>query len=288
MSQQQQRVAIVTGSNKGIGYAIVRALCRQMIGDAIVYLTARDVELGKTAVAELSTELGSDGARLRFHQLDITDETSIRRFADHIEKTHHGIDVLVNNAGFAFKNAATEPMFVQAETTIAINYSGTKAVCARLFPLLRPHSRVVNVCSQAGIVSDRRYSIALRQQLAASNLTVDDIDRFVNDFIRLTKTSEHESAGYPNSCYAVSKAAEIALTILQHRQMLTQRSHDDIIINACCPGYVATDMSSHKGSLTIDEGAETPVYLALLPANVAEPNGKFVYLKKPIEWINSA
>jgi carbonyl reductase 1 len=47
-------------------------------------------------------------------------------------------------------------------------------------------------------------------------------------------------------------------------------------------------MTSHKGGLTIDEGAETPVYLALLPANVTEPNGKFVFQKKVTEWIHPA
>lgn len=280
------RVAVVTGSNKGIGYAIVKALCQQSADNTIVYITARNTELGQQAIDSLSKELNEkERAKLRLHQLDITDMASIRQLRDHLQHTYGGVDVLVNNAGFAFKNAATEPMSVQAHITIGINYRGTRAVCEQLFPLLRPHARVVSVCSQAGIVNDRRYSLELRRKLADPKLTIDDIDRFVDEFIRLTQTDEHQSGGYPNSTYCVSKAAEIAMTMIQHREMTAKRPNDDIIINACCPGYVSTDMTSHKGTLTIEEGAETPVYLALLPPNVGEPNGKFVFQKKPMEWI---
>uniref|UniRef100_A0A1I7YCH7 Glyceraldehyde-3-phosphate dehydrogenase n=1 Tax=Steinernema glaseri TaxID=37863 RepID=A0A1I7YCH7_9BILA len=49
----------------------------------------------------------------------------------------------------------------------------------------------------------------------------------------------------------------------------------------CCPGYVNTDMSSHKGHLTIEEGADTPIFLATDPS---APDGKFVYLRKEISW----
>ncbi|VDM29210.1 unnamed protein product [Toxocara canis] len=53
-------------------------------------------------------------------------------------------------------------------------------------------------------------------------------------------------------------------------------------INTCCPGYVDTDMTSHKGPLTIEEGADTPIYLATLEGN--EPNGCFIYRRKPLDW----
>ena len=62
------------------------------------------------------------------------------------------IDVLVNNAGFAFKNAATEPIHVQAKETIAINYFGTKQCCEALFPLLKDGARVVNISSSCGFL----------------------------------------------------------------------------------------------------------------------------------------
>ena len=64
--------------------------------------------------------------RLKLAQLDIVDDVSIEKLAETIKRDHGGIDILINNAGFAFKNAATESMSEQAEKTIAINYFGTK------------------------------------------------------------------------------------------------------------------------------------------------------------------
>ena len=100
-------VAVVTGSNKGIGFGIVRALCKQFSGD--VYLTSRDEGRGQAAVAELNKE----GLQPKFHVLDIGNEETVTKFRDFIKEKHGGIDVLVNNAGIAFKQAATEPFGVQ-------------------------------------------------------------------------------------------------------------------------------------------------------------------------------
>ena len=87
---------------------------------------------------------------IRFHQLDITNEDSIKTFAAYLKKEHDGLDVLINNAGFAFKTDATESAAVQADVTIGINYYGTKLVSSYLVPLIRSGGRLVNVCSQAG------------------------------------------------------------------------------------------------------------------------------------------
>lgn len=87
----------MTGGNKGIGLAIVKGLCKQF--DGIVYLTARDIQRGLNAVKELEGE----GLKVKFHQLDITDENSINTFHDYLQKTYNGLDILVNNAAIAFK-----------------------------------------------------------------------------------------------------------------------------------------------------------------------------------------
>ena len=91
------RVALVTGANKGIGFAITRDLCRQFSGDVV--LTARDAARGRAAVQQLQAE----GLSPRFHQLDIDDLQSIRALRDFLRKEYGGLDVLVNNAGIAFK-----------------------------------------------------------------------------------------------------------------------------------------------------------------------------------------
>ena len=60
--------------------------------------------------------------------------------------------------------------------------------------------------------------------------------------------------GFPNSAYGMSKIGVTALTRVQQRLLQKDATRSDIIVNACCPGYVATDMSSFKGHLTIDQG----------------------------------
>ena len=90
------RIALVTGANKGLGFAIVRDLCRRFPGDVV--LTARDEARGRAAVQQLQAE----GLSPRFHQLDITDLQSIRAVRDFLLKEYGGLDVLVNNAAIAF------------------------------------------------------------------------------------------------------------------------------------------------------------------------------------------
>ncbi|XP_012517272.1 PREDICTED: carbonyl reductase [NADPH] 1-like, partial [Propithecus coquereli] len=126
------RVVLVTGANKGIGFAIARDLCRQFSGDVV--LTARDAARGQAAVQQLQAE----GLSPRFHQLDIDDLQSIRALRDFLRSEYGGLDVLVNNAGIAFKTADPTPFHIQAEVTMKTNFFGTRDVCTELLPLIKP------------------------------------------------------------------------------------------------------------------------------------------------------
>lgn len=270
------RVAIVTGGNKGIGYAIVKGLCQQF--DGIVYLTARDVNRGLNAVKELE-KLGYNP---KFHQLDVTDETSIKTLHDYVEKTHGGIDVLVHNAAIAFKNAATEPFSVQAKETIRVNYFGTRKLFSILSPLLKPHARVVLLSSSAG-----RLSLipgeSLRKRFTDPNLTEEKLDSLMEEFIKATEANNHSEKGWPNSTYVVSKVGVSALAPIYQAKF-----GSDIAINAVHPGYVDTDMTSHKGPLTPEQGAEAPLFCALLPENT-DIKGKYIWNDKTLrDWTTDA
>lgn len=274
-----KRIFVVTGANKGIGYGIVKTLAHN-VTNGVIYLTARDKSRGEAALQELKKELdGKSHSELRFHQLDITDKKSVEEFKAYLRKEHDGFDVLVNNAGFAFKHNATEAAVVQARVTIGVNYEGTKQVCDALFPLIRNGGRVVNVASQMGLMKRDRYSEEIIKKMTNPNLTVQGIEEFCNDYIKAAEENKRKERGYPESAYCVSKTALAALTFIQAKEMKAR----DIIVNACCPGYVNTDMTSHKGSLTIEEGADTPAYLATLEDK--EPCGKFVYLRKVIDFV---
>lgn len=87
----------MTGGNKGIGYAIVKGLCEKFQG--VVYLTARDVNRGEEAVKKLNAL----GLKPTFHQLDITDNSSIEKLKNYLQTTYGGFDLLINNAAIAYK-----------------------------------------------------------------------------------------------------------------------------------------------------------------------------------------
>ncbi|KAJ8946455.1 hypothetical protein NQ318_014443 [Aromia moschata] len=269
-----QKIAVVTGSNKGIGYAIVKGLCERFQGS--VYLTARDVDRGKAAIAKLE-QLGLSPL---FHQLDISDQTSVDRFKEYIQTKHGGLDLLVNNAAIAFKMDATEAFAEQAEKTIEINYFGTLRVCQALFPLLRSSARVVNISSSAGHLS-RIPSTDLRAKFGDPNLTVDGLNKLIEKFVIDAKENKSQAEGWGNSAYVVSKVGVSALTLIQQRIFDQEEPNRNISVNSVHPGYVDTDMTSHKGPLTIEEGAKGPLFLAL----DADLKGKYVWFDcRLIDW----
>ncbi|XP_060062641.1 carbonyl reductase [NADPH] 1-like [Ylistrum balloti] len=273
-----KRVAVVTGSNKGIGYAIVRGLCKQFDGD--VYLTARNEELGLKSVEELKKE----GCSAKFHQLDITKLDSINKLKTFLQDTYGGLDILVNNAGMAYKQASTAPFSEQAEVTIRTNFTGTLDVCEALFPLLRPHARVVNVSSFVSQYALKKCSIDLQKKLVdIPHISMSELKTMLGQFVDSAKKGTTEKLGWPQSAYGVSKVGVTVMSLIQQRELLKD-AKPDIVVNACCPGYVDTDMSSHKGTKTIDQGADTPLYLALLPPNTASPKGVFVSDRKIGKW----
>ncbi|KAJ8298460.1 hypothetical protein KUTeg_024991, partial [Tegillarca granosa] len=205
---------------------------------------ARNEDLGKKAVEDLKKE----GCSSKFHQLDITDKSSIDKLKSFLQSTYGGLDILVNNAGIAYKAASTAPFSEQAEVTIRTNFTATLDVCNALFPLLRPHARVVNVSSMVSEMAIKKCSSDMQKRFKDPNLTMNQLCDLIKKFVTDAKTGDHQKSGFPDSSYGMSK---VGIT--------------------CCPGYVDTDMTSHKGHKTIDQGADTPLYLAMLPPNTKSP-----------------
>uniref|UniRef100_A0A023FKP1 carbonyl reductase (NADPH) n=1 Tax=Amblyomma cajennense TaxID=34607 RepID=A0A023FKP1_AMBCJ len=268
------RVAVVTGGNKGIGFCIVKFLCQQFDGDVI--LTARDETRGSAAVSELNKQL----LRPKFHQLDIDDLESIRKFRDFIKSTYGGLDVLVNNAAIAYKKNSTAPFAEQAEVTLKTNFFGTLNVCKELFPLLRPHARVVNLSSCAGML-ERIPGEELKKKFNDPNITLEELCSLMEQFVQAAKDGTSGEKGWGNSCYCVSKVGVTVLSFIQQREF-NGDPREDLVVNAVHPGLVATDMSSHYGPLTPEQGADAATYLALLPPNIDSPKGQFVWYDRKI------
>lgn len=270
------KVAVVTGANKGIGFATVRGLCKKFQGD--VFLTARNEQLGQEAVKKLNDE----GLHPKFHQLDLTDKASVDKLKNFLQSTYGGLDILVNNAGMAFKMAATEPFAQQAEMSVATNFWGTLNVCRGLFSLLRPHARIVNVSSTMSTFAALKSSDSLKARFLKPDLAMSDVEQLMNEFVRSSKAGTIKEDGWAESAYGNSKIGVTLMSFVQQKEF-DKDPREDIIVNACCPGMVATDMSGNQGK-GIDEGADTPLYLALLPPNTTSPKGNFIFDRTVLDW----
>lgn len=273
----QVKVAVVTGSNKGIGFYIVKRLCQEF--DGHVYLTARNVDNGKRAIQSLNDM----GLNPKFHQLDIESMESIQNFAEYLKNTYGGIDVLVNNAGVFPK--VNDEMTVErvAKETMNINYFGTINVSNALFPLLRSNARVVNVSSKLGLLT-RVVSEELRKKIADPSNSIEQISQIANDYINACTNGTYKSLGYPNTAYDMSKVALCAATMIQQKLIDMDKSRENIKISSATPGYCKTDMTGQNGEFTAEEGADTPVFLTQVDNSVV--GGQFWSDRKVCDWHN--
>jgi NAD(P)-dependent dehydrogenase (short-subunit alcohol dehydrogenase family) len=230
-------VALVSGSNRGIGREIARQLAE--LGHHVI-VTARD-----PAAAERVAQEIANGGRLssQAEQLDVTDPQSVGRLGERVQSQPGRLDALVNNAGTMgamATNAADAPLD-DAHLTMETNLFGAWRLTQAVLPLLRRSDggRIVNVSSGAGQLSDM-------------------------------------SGGYPG--YRVSKTALNALT----RILSNEAAGSRILVNSMCPGWVRTDMGGSAAPRSVEEGADTAVWLATLPAG--GPSGGFFRNREPIPW----
>ena len=229
-------VALVTGANKGIGRETARRLAAEGV---TVYLGGRDEERGEKAARDLA----GDAADVRFLQLDVTDQAQIDDAVKQVDEAFGRLDILVNNAGVAIEwgTAVDQVTVEQMRRTYEVNVFGVVAVTSAFIPLLRrsPAARVVNLSSALG-------SLTL----------LSDPEQLVTSVGLLA--------------YSSSKTALNSLTVLYAHAL----REDGILVNAANPGFVATDLNDHRGQLTIEQGADLPVQLALLGAD--GPTGTFL------------
>lgn len=234
----EQPVAIVTGANRGLGLETSRQLAA--LGYRIL-LTARRAAEGRAAAEALATS----GASVAFQPLDVTDDVSVRDFAERVRGIGR-LDVLVNNAGVFLDPAPSTPEssvlrvdLASIRASFETNTLGPLRLCQALISLMTGHGRVVNVSSGMG-------------QLAQMN-------------------------GFCPG-YRLSKTALNALT----RILADELQDTGIKVNAVCPGWVRTDMGGAEADLSVEEGARGIVWAATLPAD--GPSGGFFRHGQPIDW----
>lgn len=275
MSTSSGRVAIVTGSNKGIGYFIALQLGMSGLFQHII-LACRDKSRADIAVESMRAQLPAT-VTVHAETLTVGDPTSHSEFAAKMQSAFGKVDCLVNNAGFAFKNADPTPFKDQTKPTLDINFRGTIDFTETMLPLITIGSdpRIVNVASMAGRLS--QVSPALQANFNSDALTMPELRQIIDDFESVAQKGTHTAAGYSNSNYGMSKLALIAAT-----RILARQCHNpDIAVNCCCPGYCKTDMTSQNGMRDPSDGARN----AVIPVTMANPpTGAYFADYKVAQW----
>jgi carbonyl reductase 1 len=164
----------------------------------------------------------------------------------------------MNNAGFAF--TGKDPFnFQNTLYTFSINYYGTINFTKAMLAHLNDSAQIIVVGSGAGGLS-RMTSDDKRAKLLDPELTLTGLDEMVDEFMDAVGADTWKAEGWPGNGYAMSKMFLHAwVRVMSRDPSLTSRG---ISINALCPGWVATDMGGANAPRTIEQGAETPAWLA--------------------------
>jgi len=275
-----QRVVLVTGANKGVGFETARRI--GALPDHAVVLGCRDEGLGRAAAEKLMAA----GCSAVSTRLDLTDASSIEATRAFILKKFGRLDALVNNAAVCFNDPTLygrvphTPFDKQARITMDVNYHGTLAVTRAMLPMLRASKaspRIVMVASSAGRL---RGSPAIQAAMQAHDLNVRSLSAMMEDFVKSAEGGTHLDKGWPNTGYGVSKMGLIALT------RVLAREEPKIMVNSADPGYCATDQNANQGTISAEEGSATQALLAHAPFG---DNGEFVsgehwYQGRVIPW----
>ncbi|MET7336152.1 SDR family oxidoreductase [Nonomuraea sp. NPDC005650] len=221
-------IALITGANKGIGYATARVLAKS---GYVVFVGARDPERGRKAAEELAAE----GLDARFVRLDVTDPDTVETAAAHVEREFGRLDLLINNAAISrdWERTPSRLSVPALREVYETNVIGVVAVTNAMLPLLRRSEagRVVNVSSGLGTFA------------------------FLAD-------PEPKWRQYATLLgYNSSKAALNAVTLIYAEEL----RDTPIKVYAVAPGFCATDLNGHLGELTAEEGGEHVARQATLP-----------------------
>ena len=286
-----RKVAVVTGSNSGIGFQVVKALAESWDGDVIMCAMDEDrLQRARLEIQDLPSVNQSVKSAIKFAVLRIDKKDSVQSMKDRLINEYGGLDILVNNAGMAYLVEENESLLSMATETINVNTLGTALVCDILFPILRPGARVVNMSSSAGMLR-RIPGQELRQRLGSNSLTRQEWQQMVEEYLNDIREGVLVTKGWPHpgitpfSSYTVSKVFVSALTWIQHRNF-SKDSRQDIVVNAVHPGYIKTELTGNKGFFTPKEGARAPTICALIPPE-GEPRGNMVTLDgSVVDWHN--
>jgi NAD(P)-dependent dehydrogenase (short-subunit alcohol dehydrogenase family) len=232
------KIAIVTGANRGIGFATVKALAYK---GAAVVLACRSKDKGEAAVRRIALEC--PGAKAELLQLDLSDLASVRRFAGEFTSRYDRLDILINNAGVM--NTPFAKTVDGFEYQFATNHLGHFALTGLLLDLITrtPQARVITVTSWGHLYGEINF---------------DDLNAEKN----------YDAGG----AYAQSKLANLLFTYELQRRF--ERAGVDTVAAAAHPGWTATDLPANRRMIRMlnpiigqkpEMGALPTLYAAVAP-----------------------
>jgi NAD(P)-dependent dehydrogenase (short-subunit alcohol dehydrogenase family) len=245
-----QKIAFITGGNRGIGFQT--ALELKNAGVKIV-IGSRDLAQGEQAVEKLRAA-GVDADVLRF---DITRPPAYEVAYDYFNSRYGRLDILVNNAGIAGgafpgtgpEHSAAEVPLDLLHKVFETNFFAQVALTDALLPLIRK--------SEAGRI------VNLSSILASLTLQADP-----NSPIYHAKSFAYDASKTALNAFTVHLAWELRDTKIK--------------VNSAHPGWVKTDMGGPQAPMELSEGARTSAALATLPDD--GPTGGFFHLGQPLPW----
>ncbi len=243
-----ERVAVVTGANRGLGAEISRQL--EGLGVHVVR-TSREPLAG-------------------FEVLDVTHPDQAAALAARLGP----IDIVVNNAGVSLDGFGADV----ARRTLDTNLHGALRVTDALLPQVRAGGSVVMISSGMGTLSG--VTGPLRERLLDPSLTREQLLALAASFVDGVGAGTHSRQGWPSNAYSVSKILLNAAVRVLAREL--ERDPRGIRVNAESPGWVRTRMGGRSAPGSVEEGARTAVWLALSPPG--GPTGGFFADERPMAW----
>ncbi|OXM61778.1 SDR family NAD(P)-dependent oxidoreductase [Amycolatopsis vastitatis] len=275
------RIALVTGANQGLGFALVRGLAARLAPEDVVLLTGRDA--GRVAAA--ATRVADDPAtrsRVEGRVLDVSDAGAVARLADELG----AVDIVLSNAIGPLQ--PDRPQAEQADVFLDVANGGTHAVLRSFGPVLRPGGRLIVVASSLGTLGHLPEALWPRFDGAG----LDDVEKAVEDWRSAIHDGTAQEQGWPEWINVPSKVAQVAAV----RAVAAGRREPDLadgtLVAAVCPGLVDTRasrpwFSDFSRAQTPDQAARAVLDLVFADLDPAT-YGELVRFGRVLPWHSGA
>jgi carbonyl reductase 1 len=272
------KIAIVTGANQGLGFALAEGLAQRLAPADVVYLTGRDPDRVRAAAGRVA----GPRAQVRGAVLDVRDGAAVEALAGAIGARHGGADIVISNA--AARLAPATPWAEQVGPFVDTNNLGATRMLRAFDPILRPGGRLLVVASDFG--SLRRLPAHLHGRFDTDAMTLDDVDATMLAWRDAVVEGRADEEGWPDWINIPSKVGQVAAVRVLARE---RRAHGGTLVASVCPGLVDTPASRPWfGDMA---GAQAPAEAAVAPLRVAldrtadtSLHGELVQFGKVIRW----